>query len=665
MSNARLPSKQELLKELKQQIDSKPSKLEQYKQKLNEREMYEKDNLFDYFGRAGGGAPLRNEDGRVKTTRRTMLNDNYEELTMNNQNNEFNNNYNNYYNTLQEQYKQQIQQQMMNNNYNGQNQIPQMNNMNNMNSQMMPPQQQIQPPPMMAPQMNMYQEPNFNYQQSNLYNTQRNLTPYQQIQQYNQMNNGNNMMNNPSYLEQEMNNTNYHIQNSINNISNNNNYRNVQSARTPYVNNPNFNNNNVNNDINFNEVKIIPVEHQKNVDKLEVQKKMLRDDWIRQMEDKKQRLKEEKQKQIEKDRIEEMKFQKYLEEQKEAEKAQKNQNQQMNNNNQSPMSPQSNSLSNMQQQSRTPISISNKPNYSNNDNQSNSGLNQSFGILRNNSANNLNTNILNIQPPMLNYATISKNLDDTINDQIAKLRNDVSLQYVEMSNLFNKLKMDVAEANQLKGEAERELKYIRDELLKTKMNNILYENKLNQVLERNAPYNNLHIPFNEVDPFNGAHNRIQSGKNLQSTSSMVFANDMVNEGNINRVRELSSLAQVGQSLVGESEFIPIQTTNEDVSSNNNNNINVKNSNELNNSNENSTKILDDYMKKGDYQDMYKKLVDIANINHQMNPEAKVRTIGKNLEVDYDAINSKQGQKEEIKKLDDMLKDIVEKSNKYS
>ena len=141
---------------------------------------------------------------------------------------------------------------------------------------------------------------------------------------------------------------------------------------------------------------------------------------------------------------------------------------------------------------------------------------------------------------------------------------------------------------------------------------------------------------------------------------MVFANDMVNEGNINRVRELSSLAQVGQSLVGESEFIPIQTTNEDITPN----VNTKN-NEVNNSNQNSTKILDDYMKKGDYQDMYQKLVDIANINHQMNPEAKVRTIGKNLEVDYDAINSRQGQKEEIKKLDDMLKDIVEKSNKYS
>ena len=55
---------------------------------------------------------------------------------------------------------------------------------------------------------------------------------------------------------------------------------------------------NINNDINFNEVKIIPIEHQKNANKEEVQKKMLRDDWIKQIEDKKQRLKEEKQKQI-------------------------------------------------------------------------------------------------------------------------------------------------------------------------------------------------------------------------------------------------------------------------------------------------------------------------------------------------------------------------------
>ena len=441
MSNTRLPSKQEYIKELKQQIDSKPSKLEQYKQKLNERELYEKDNLFNHFGSAGGGASLRNEDGRVKTTRRTMLNDNYEELTMNQ-----NNDNNNYYNTLQEQDNQQIQQQMMNR----QNKIP--TQMVNISPPILPPQQ-----------IHQYQEPNMNYQQGPLYNTQRIMTPYQQIQQYNQMNNGAPMlnMNTPSYIQNEMNNTIFHLQNSINNISNN--YRNVQSARTPMI-NPNK----VNNEKNLNEVKIIPIEHQKNIDKLEIQKKMLRDDWIRQIEARKQRLKEEKQKQIEKDRLEEMKWQKYLEEQKESAK----------NQNEIPKSPQP--QSNLQQNSHTPISVSKKSN-----------VNQNFEIIRNNNENNLSTNI---QPPMLNYATISRNLDDTIDDQIAKLRNDVSLQYVEMSNLFNKLKMNVAEANQLKSEAEKELKFIRDELLKTKMNNILYENKLNQVLEQNAPYNNFTFP---------------------------------------------------------------------------------------------------------------------------------------------------------------------------
>ena len=49
----------------------------------------------------------------------------------------------------------------------------------------------------------------------------------------------------------------------------------------------------------------------------------------------------------------------------------------------------------------------------------------------------------------------------------------------------------------------------------------------------------------------------------------------------------------------------------------------------------------------------------------MNPEAKCRTIGKNLEVDYNSINNKNSQKEEIKKLDDMLKDIVDNTNKYN
>ena len=111
MSNTRVLNKADYIKELKQQvqfylnnkqIDAKPSKLELYKEKLNERELYEKNNMFDYFGREGAGAPLRSDDGRIRTKRRTMLNDNYEELSMNNDKQNQNIRANtNYYNQFQ------------------------------------------------------------------------------------------------------------------------------------------------------------------------------------------------------------------------------------------------------------------------------------------------------------------------------------------------------------------------------------------------------------------------------------------------------------------------------------------------------------------------------------------------------------------------------------
>ena len=649
--------------------------MELYKEKLNERELYEKNNMFDYFGREGAGAPLRSDDGRIRTKRRTMLNDNYEELTMNNdkQNQNIRDN-TNYYNQFQEQYQKQIQAQPIPQAY-GQNYGQQPNN-DNFGVGNVPLTQQVNQLQQQYAQPSIPPQPQVQLPQQNMYYTQRNnYSPYQQIQQYNQenMKNINNDYANfgrrtpninvyqpqPQQIPSQQ--GNYHMQNS-NMQSNINNYRNVQSARSAIT--P-MRNENMNQDVNFNEVKIFPTEHP-NV-KLEVQKKMLREDWLKQIDEKKKRLQEERMKQLEKDRIEEEKWQKYLEEQKENERMQREAKlqQQQNIFNSTPVQNNSPNVQAPPNKSVTPASFSNRAEHSNSDNIGDN-LSQNFQLLKTSRTPNQQQQT-SFQVPNFNYAQISKNLDDTINEQIAKLRTDVNMQYVEMSNLFGKLKMDVAEANQLKNEAEKELKYIRDELLKAKMNNILYENKLNQVLEKNAPYNNLHIPFNEVDPFNGANNKYGQGKNLQSTSSMVYANDMVNEGNINRVRELSALAQVGQSLVGESEFIPIQTSNEERGELKN--ISNMNMNTSGNGDDpgigtmESTKILDDYMKKGDYHEMYSKLVDIANLNHQMNPEAKCRTIGKNLEVDYNSINNKNSQKEEIKKLDDMLKDIVDNTNK--
>ena len=294
---------------------------------------------------------------------------------------------------------------------------------------------------------------------------------------------------------------------------------------------------------------------------------------------------------------------------------------------------------------------------------------QNFRILRqpNNEINNYMNN--NYEQMNINEFGLDSNpreLEDNINEQIAKLRNDVNSQYIEMSNLFGKLKMDVIEANQLKNEAEKELQYIKKELAKNKMASLAYDAQLNQVLERNAPYNNLHINIKDVDPLYSLRN---DKKDLQSTSNMIYATDMINEQNLNRVKQLSVLAQAGQNLVlpAESEFISINSSGDNNGYNNEGNNN-KYGDDLKNDpknniaisktevNKDEPKILDDYMNKGEYSNMYKQLVDIANINHTMGSENKLKTLSKNYDVDYKAFNEKhlEEQKKNINQMDKLL-----------
>jgi hypothetical protein len=306
---------------------------------------------------------------------------------------------------------------------------------------------------------------------------------------------------------------------------------------------------------------------------------------------------------------------------------------------------------------------------------------QNFGIIRT-PDNNINNNTNEINE--IEFDNNPQELEENINLQIAKLRDDVNNQYIEMSNLFGKLKMDVIEATQLRNEAEKELQYIRKELTKNKMASLAYDAELNQVLEKHAPYNNLHINIKEVDPLYSLRN---IKKNIQTTSNMIYNTDMINEQNVNRVKQLSALAQAGQNLIGlkaESEFIPINnpSTENNLEFNNNiiendpkNNIAVSKTgyknlesesypvyqqdnkeNELIN---NEPKILDDYMNKGEYSNMYKQLVDIANINHEMGTENKLKTLNKNYEIDYNDFNKKHSeqQKKIINKFDQLLNEI--------
>ena len=618
------------------------SRTELYKEKLKERELYS-NNILDRFTNNGGGTSLKYDDGSIRTKRKTMLNNNYEDYFLNQRNRTpLSYNYNQQINSLQE----------MNSNINNNRLMDYNNN-------------------------NYYQTLPVGIIDNNVYNM-RNINDIE--------NNNTENMNNNEYQRRPSSQINYNNNistpnNNINNISRNEgrDYDHYQGTGVIFK----------NDEINENNKR----RYNQN----------LREEWLKEIREKNEREELRKRKEKEEDlRIEE-KYRREMEEEKERERHEK---MKLNENLRDISSV---NLQMMEENKKKRNMVENDINYNNNQQgellamngnnlepmqnyqeneiiEQNEEIPQNYEIMREqNNNNNIEEN--NMQMNEMEFDSNNpQELEENINMQIAKLRDDVNSQYIEMSNLFGKLKMDVIEATQLKNEAEKELQYIRKELAKNKMASLAYDAELNQVLEKHAPYNNLHINIKEVDPLYSLRN---IRKDIKTTSNMVYSTDMVNEQNLNRVKQLSALAQAGQNLVGlkaESEFIPINNPNE-----NNNEYNTEINNDIlendpknniaisktgyknlesesypvyqqeNKESEfnNEPKILDDYMNKGEYSNMYKQLVDIANINHEMGADNRLKTLNKNYDIDYNDFKQKHSeqQKNIINKFDQLLNEI--------
>ena len=618
------------------------SKVELYKEKLKERDLYS--NVLR-FTENGAGAPLRNNDGSIITKMKSISNTDYDDINLNQRN--ATPNPINYTNNQQ---MNLLNQTNVNNNI--------YNNFNN----------------------DIFDMNNNNYSNNNFAQTlpirNRNLD-------LNNIYNINNNIGNENQNEETIINNNYQIINSTRRPQSQNNFSNTLNPNR-FNNNINLQQENINDPFgnSYQGTGILPRE--KSIeDNKKSQNQILREEWLKEIEDKRIREAKRKQEQKELELRLEQKYEKDKKEILERENLEKyNEENRINRN-------MNTNINNM-------VLENNIQNNNNNNQQTTMVMNgnnleplqqddfqnqeQTFKILR-----DPNTNIMNNIDNFNNYEQINefnidsnpRELEDNINEQISKLRNDVNSQYVEMSNLFGKLRMDVIEANQLKNEAEKELQYIKRELAKNKMASLAYDAQLNQVLERHAPYNNLHINVKEVDPLYSARN---AKKDLQSESNFIYAKDMVNEGNINNIRKLNSLTQAGQNLISlnaESEFIPINNPGENNGNDMNNLDDLKNNiaisqtgyknlesesypifqkDDNNFPGNNEPKILDDYMNKGEYSNMYKQLVDIANINSQMGAENKLKTINKNYEVDFRQFNEKreEEQKDAINNLDQLL-----------
>ena len=168
--------------------------------------------------------------------------------------------------------------------------------------------------------------------------------------------------------------------------------------------------------------------------------------------------------------------------------------------------------------------------------------NNNMKIKQNNSKKRLYNNIMNNRKVNeFEFAPNPRELDDSKNPQISKLKKEVNSGYMEISSLFKQLKNNVIEANQNKNRAEKELKYITDEINKEKMYHLQLEKKKYDQMKPQENYNNYYASIRDVDPIY----HIKKENNIKENN-------------------MSNLAKVGQNLIrltAQSEFIPIGSNN--------------------------------------------------------------------------------------------------------
>ena len=167
----------------------------------------------------------------------------------------------------------------------------------------------------------------------------------------------------------------------------------------------------------------------------------------------------------------------------------------------------------------------------------------------NNKSNNMNQNVSNrnkirnihiYNNRKVNEFEFSPNprqLEDSHNPQISKLKKEVNTGYMEISSLFKQLKNNVIEANQNRNKAENHFKLITDEINKEKKYHLELERKKYEQMRPEEIYNSYYVNVRDVDPIYYTKNE----KKLEENN-------------------MSNLAKMGQNLIrltAESEFIPI------------------------------------------------------------------------------------------------------------
>ena len=573
------------------------SKVEEYNLKLKERELYT-NNILDRFTENGNGAPIRDGNGNIITRRKGILENS-------------------------KHFDDDI-------------------------SQSQESQRQIN---------------NNNYQKENNFDTNDNFNQYEENEEQNDINNENNYsLANTLGQKRLNNNINYNqIQQEPNNYNNNNNPNNL------------INNNNQIQPEEKEESKIIP---QKNVNKeynedyqglgiiprvsdfKQIQKKMgldtIQDDLAKAIEEKRIKAEKEKQRQKELELKEDLKVRNAIEEEKRLLKIEKKKKEDEENRLRLL------NLQNIEKNKKKKKLIDIDEYYGkdfrlfqkgknknkiekskeeeeaevNNVNNTNNELEQTNNI---NAIEDIKQTKIDTLQAINNFTiNVYKNRQLLEND-IRKLKRDVRSQYIEMNDLFQKLKDTSDEVDYTNKALLQKSQLLKSQLLQSKIKNTLTKNLLDRNYDENMNVNAEELEL-KTNPNLASHN-----SNLPGTSDFLYFNEDTNLDN-----DISSLAKAGKNIIelkGEGTMIPISEDNKSSNELNDNDFIGKNKFGYNYWNDKEylrkKQFYEDMHKECKMEDLYNDLKEIEIINKNLAPMNKIQTIKNNFSVDYDRLLTKE------------------------
>ena len=574
------------------------SKVEEYNLKLKERELYT-NNILDRFTENGNGAPIRDENGNIVTRRKGILE-----------------NSKHFDDDISQ--SQESQRQINNNNYKNENNVGGNDN------------------------YNQYEE---NEEQNDINNDNN----YSLANTLGQKRSNNNINYNP--MQQESINFNNNVNNPNNLINNNNQIQPEEKEESKII--PQKN---VNKEYNedYQGLGIIP----RVSDFKQIQKKMgldtIQDDLAKAIEEKRIKAEKEKQRQKELELKEDLKVRNAIEEEKRLLKIEKKKKEDEENRLRLL------NLQNIEKNKKKKKLIDIDEYYGkdfrlfqkgknknkiekskeeeeaevNNVNNTNNELEQTNNI---NAIEDIKQTKIDTLQAINNFTiNVYKNRQLLEND-IRKLKKDVRSQYIEMNDLFQKLKDTSDEVDYTNKALLQKSQLLKSQLLQSKIKNTLTKNLLDRNYDENMNVNAEDLEL-KTNPNLASHN-----SNLPGTSDFLYFNEDTNPEN-----DISSLAKAGKNIIelkGEGTMIPISEDNKSSNELNDNDFKGKNKLGYNYWNDKEylrkKQFYEDMHKECKMEDLYNDLKEIENINKNLAPMNKIQTIKNNFSVDYDRLLTKE------------------------